>query len=147
MHVRLSTIDDIEKLTLLFDRYRSFYGKPSNKELAKSFLIERFQHMESIIFVADSEGDFIGFTQLYPSFSSVRASRSFILNDLFVTPEARGKGAGKALITAAANYGRAMGAVRLSLSTARDNHVAQSLYENAGWSRDDIFLSYNLDLL
>ena len=88
----------------------------------------------------------IGFTQLYPSFSSGAMARIFILNDLFVAPEARRRGAGSALLQAAAEYGRRAGALRLVLSTEISNTTAQSVYERTGWMRDTVFCVYQLAL-
>jgi GNAT superfamily N-acetyltransferase len=146
LQVRRATIADLDDLVPLFDGYRTFYGQQPNEDLARAFLLDRIENLQSIIFVAFADGQAIGFTQLFPSFSSARAARTFILNDLFVAPEARGRGAGKALLAEAAAYGEAVGAVRLTLSTAHDNLAAQSLYEGAGWSRETTFISYNLQL-
>jgi GNAT superfamily N-acetyltransferase len=73
-------------------------------------------------------------------------ARIFILNDLFVAPEARRRGVGTVLLRAAADYGRRAGAIRLVLSTEIANTVAQSLYETAGWRRDTVFCVYQLAL-
>lgn len=145
--VRQATVDDLDRLAPLFDAYRMFYGRPSDLRLARAFLLERFLHQQSVVFLAtDAQGTALGFTQLYPSFSSVSAARIFVLNDLFVRPEARGMGAGGKLLEAAADYGRAVGAVRLSLSTAIDNETAQALYQAKGWARDTAFFHYDLSL-
>ena len=145
--IRQATIQDLEVVVPLFDAYRQFYQRPSNPQLARDFLSERFQHHESIIFVAfDRNGAAVGFTQLYPLFSSVSANRKYLLNDLYVIPEARHGGAAKALLTAAADFGRALGAASLSLSTAIDNTPAQQLYESLGWLRDQRFYDYHLAL-
>lgn len=144
---RQASVADIETLVPLFDAYRVFYGKPSDAALARAFLLERFQHSQSIIFLAlQDSGAAIGFTQLYPSFSSVSAARTFILNDLFVVPEARRTGVAAQLLVAAADYGRAVGAIRLSLSTATSNASAQALYVSEGWVRDADFHAYSLTL-
>ena len=92
----------------------------------------------------DVDGAAVGFTQLYPSFTSVRMARIFILNDLFVLPEARLHGAGKALLLAAQKYAAENGAIRLTLETATDNVTAQALYEADGWVRDSAFYTYTL---
>ncbi len=147
MTVRQATIADLELLVPLFDGYRRFYGRASEPESVRQFLHERFAHSQSVIFVAEDEGRAIGFTQLYPSFSSVRLKRIFVLNDLFVDPDARGCGAGVALLDAAAQFGRAVGAARLVLSTGVGNSVAQALYERCGWKRDREFVTYELDLV
>src|SRR5438270_8923284 len=121
VQVRQATVEDLDHLVPLFDGYRQFYRQPRAPERARQFLLERFEHNQSIIFLAVRDGEPVGFTQLYPSFSSVSMARIFILNDLFVVPEARGSGAGTALLEAAAEYGRRVGAVRLALSTALAN--------------------------
>jgi GNAT superfamily N-acetyltransferase len=147
MNVRQATPEDLEHLAPLFDGYRQFYGQSPNLSLARSFLSERLARSESVIFLAfDAQERAIGFTQLYPSFSSVSAARTFILNDLFVTPDARRSGAGLVLLRAAADFARAAKAVELELSTAMSNHGAQALYEREGWRRDQDFLVYRLRL-
>lgn len=146
MTVRQATIADLDTLVPLFDAYRQFYGQPSNPAAARTFLKDRLEHQQSVILLAREDGRDVGFAQLYPSFSSVRLSRTFILNDLFVTPEARASGFGRILLDAACTYGRQIGAARLSLSTAADNANAQSLYERAGWTRDTEFYAYDFAL-
>lgn len=146
MQIRRASVEHLDALVPLFDAYRQFYRQPSAPEQAYRFLLDRFEHKESIIFLALTETAAIGFTQLYPSFSSAAMSRIFILNDLFVAPEARRRGAGTALLQAAAEYGRRAGAVRLVLSTELTNTGAQSVYEKAGWKRDTVFCTYHLSL-
>ena len=143
--VRQATIFDLDVVVPLFDAYRQFYRRPSDLDLARRFLLERFQHNQSIIFLAlRQDGSAVGFTQLFPSFSSVSAARIFILNDLYVRPEVRRKRVGALLLSAAASFGRAVGAVRLTLSTEVTNAAAQALYEAEGWTRQTDFYVYNL---
>lgn len=146
LQIRRGTVADLDVLAALFDAYRVFYGQPSDGDAARSFLLERFRKVQSIIFVAFLGDRAVGFAQLYPSFSSTKAAPIFILNDLFVAPEARGNGVGKGLLAAAAEHAKSAGAVRLTLSTAHDNLAAQSLYEDSGWIRETTFISYNLPL-
>jgi GNAT superfamily N-acetyltransferase len=144
--VRQATVGDLDLLVPLFDSYRQFYRQPSEPERARLFLLERLERNQSVIFLALEGEAAIGFTQLYPSFSSGAMGRIFILNDLFVAPEARGRGAGSALLHAAADYGRRAGALRLVLSTEITNTTAQSVYERQGWKRDTVFCVYQLAL-
>jgi ribosomal protein S18 acetylase RimI-like enzyme len=145
--VRRATVADVERIAPLFDAYRQFYGQAHDLILAREFLRERLEQDQSVIFLALGRvGSAVGFTQLYPSFSSASAKRIFILNDLFVDPAARRGGVGRALLQAAADFGRSAGAARLTLSTAHTNPSAQSLYEASGWLRDEIFRSYHLAL-
>ena len=146
--IRQATLADLDNLSLLFDAYRQFYGRPPDLTLARTFLLERFQQDQSVLFIAyGPDGTTpVGFTQLYPSFSSLSAARIFILNDLYVVPQARRLGAGAGLLQAAAAYARTAGAVRLMLSTALDNRAAQALYTSQGWVRDEEFCVFNLSL-
>ena len=132
---RQAGIADIDALAPLFDAYRQFYGKDPDLAIARAFLLERLQRGESVIFVSGTTADpALGFTQLYPCFSSVSAARSFLLNDLYVLPQARRTGVAIALLSAATEFARAAGADSLSLSTALDNTGAQALYRSLAGS-------------
>lgn len=143
--VRKATLEDIEELTILFNAYRIFYKQPGDLLAARTFLKERLIQNESVVFLAFNANKAIGFTQLYPIFSSVSLKRAWLLNDLYVDPSARRLGAAETLLNAAREYGIDTGAKWLLLETARDNFPAQSLYEKNGWVKtEDIF--YTLDL-
>ncbi|GLQ94594.1 GNAT family N-acetyltransferase [Dyella acidisoli] len=145
--VRQANIYDLDTLVPLFDGYRQFYRQTSDPARARAFLTERFVHHESVILLAcDEHGTGLGFTQLFPLFSSVSTARIYLLNDIFVTREARKHGVGKALIDASAEHARALGAARLWLQTELDNTPAQALYESTGWKRGTEFCDYGLAL-
>jgi ribosomal protein S18 acetylase RimI-like enzyme len=144
--IHQATIQDLDRLAPLFDGYRQFYGQKSDVAAARAFLLERFRHSESIIFVASRDGVAIGFTQLYPSFSSISMQRIYVLSDLYVVSHARKVGAGRLLLEAAVQFGRSAGAVQLTLETATTNITAQRLYESSGWQRDTEFYVYQITL-
>jgi len=146
--IRQATVLDLDTVAPLFDSYRQFYGQPADLARAHDFLAERIRLHESVILLArdDESGEGLGFTQLYPLFSSVRTVRTWLLNDMFVAANARRRGVAKALLVAAADHARALGAASLSLSTALDNAPAQALYESMGWERDRHFCEYSLAL-
>ncbi len=141
--VRQAVLSDLEALVSLFDGYRQFYGCESDVRAATEFLSARFDHGESILFIAFKDNTPVGFTQLYPSFSSVSLARTFILNDLFVHEHARRNGVASRLLTAAAEFASTLGAVRVSLSTTITNETAQALYQSVGWKRDEQFCVYH----
>ena len=136
-------LDDLDALVPLFDAYRRFYGQPSDLSSARTFLADRFKRGESVIFLAVVDGAIVGFTQLYPSFSSVSMKRLWVLNDLFVTPDARKSGAGRALLERAERWAAETGAKGLTLSTQITNLGAQRLYEACGWTKDEEFVHYH----
>ncbi|MCP1374486.1 GNAT family N-acetyltransferase [Dyella lutea] len=146
LSVRIADTRDLDRLAPLFDAYRQFYRQPADLARARDFLAERLARQESLVLLAELDGEAIGFTQLYPLFSSVRTVRTWLLNDLFVAPSARRSGAGRALLQQAAAQARARGAASLSLSTALDNAPAQALYESLGWVRDTQFCEYGFTL-
>lgn len=141
--VRRAVIDDLDPVALLFDGYRIFYGKDSNVAAAQNFLAERFQQADTIILLCEDDNqNACGFTQLFPIFSSVRMKRLWLLNDLFVSPEFRGKGIAEKLIDEAKLLARNSGAAGLILQTAKTNAVAQRLYERTGFARDEEYYWY-----
>ena len=135
--VRVATIHDLDALTELLDGYRLFYQQPSDIQAARAFLRQRFGQADSRILVSeDSDGRLMGFVQLFPGVSTVGLNARWTLNDLFVMPEFREKGIGRALMQAATQLAREQGVARLILMTQVENKRAQHLYESLGWQRN-----------
>ena len=137
MEIRRASRDDVDDLAPLFDGYRRFYAQPSDIAAARAFLEERLSRDESVIFFAVDDGEALGFTQLYPSFSSVSLRRLWILNDLFVRPGVRRGGVGRRLLERARQWALETGAKGLTLATQPTNAAAKALYESCGWRRDE----------
>ncbi|QQM26132.1 GNAT family N-acetyltransferase [Elizabethkingia sp. M8] len=136
MMIRLATLQDLESLTLIFEKYRDFYKKQGDYEGAKSFLKERISNNQSVIYIAEADGKTIGFTQLYPLFSSTRMKKLWLLNDLYVEEEYRQKGISIALIDKAKELCRETGACQLSLETSKTNMVGNNLYPTTDFQLD-----------
>jgi GNAT superfamily N-acetyltransferase len=128
-------IEHLEDLIPLFDGYRIFYKQDSNLSAEKHFLLERLKNKDSIIFIAYQKNIAVGFTQLYPLFSSVSMETIFLLNDLFVDANYRGKGVGEALINEAKNHCKNNKLKGLAIQTA-SNNPAQYLYQRLGFKKD-----------
>ena len=127
----------------LFEAYRAFYKCRPDAEGARRFLTERLERSHSVIFLArDAGGEAVGFTQLYPLFSSLELAPLWLLNDLYVVPAARRRGIAAQLIARAERLAAETGASRLELTTGSHNRTAQRVYATAGWHRDDEFLTY-----
>lgn len=139
---RLATLADLNAIASLFDAYRQFYGQAPDLPAASGFIRHRLQAEDSVILLASSESQSVGFCQLYPLFCSVEAKPIYLLSDLYVVPEARRLGVGRALLLAAERHSLESGRVRMELTTARTNTTAQATYESLGWSRDEIFYTY-----
>ena len=135
--------EDAALIAPLFDAYRQFYEQPADADAALAFITARLERGESVILLARRpDGSALGCCQLYPSFCSVLAAPIYVLYDLFVVPDARRLGVGRALLLAAEAHARATGHARMDLTTARNNLRAQALYESLGWVRDEVFLTY-----
>jgi GNAT superfamily N-acetyltransferase len=142
MQIKRASQSDIETIIPLFDQYRVFYKQGSNVAGARQFLQERLSKNESVIFLAlDEHNHGIGFTQLFPIFSSETMQRTYILNDLFVRSEGRGKGVGEAILNKAKEFAIQEGSKGLALETDFDN-PAQKLYERLGWIKDSEVFHY-----
>jgi ribosomal protein S18 acetylase RimI-like enzyme len=146
MEVYQAGLEDLEWVASLFNLYREFYEQGSDLEGAKAYIKERLENQDSVIFVAKNEAQYLGFTQLYPTFSSISMKRAWILNDLYVVADARKQGVGEKLLDKAKELAVETGAKSLSLSTAPDNISAQRLYERYGYKRDEEFYHYDLTI-
>ena len=141
-------ITNAHLVNALFNQYRVFYKQASDINLAEEFIKERLENNESVIFLAIADdGTPAGFTQLYPLISSVKATKNWLLNDLYVDAAHRKQGIGEALIKTALAFARQQNAKFLTLETAADNQTAQSLYEAIGFVKqqhNDAYLEYRI---
>lgn len=132
-NIRRATIQDLNQLAELFDQYRIFYHKDSDIPDAEKFLKERIENKDSEIFVAEYEGKLVGFVQLYPLFSSTRMKRYWLLNDLFVNENYRGKGFSKELIEEAKEMAKSTNSAGILLETSKLNEIGNQLYPSCGF--------------
>ncbi|MFY1047366.1 GNAT family N-acetyltransferase [Chryseobacterium sp. GP-SGM7] len=132
-NTRKATMEDLSQLTELFDQYRIFYHKDSDLSAAANFLKERIENKDSEIFVAENEGKLVGFVQLYPLFSSTRMKRYWLLNDLFVNENHRGKGFSKELIEESKDLAKSTSAAGILLETGKSNEIGNKLYPSCGF--------------
>lgn len=137
IEIALPKKNDLDALATLFDDYRVFYRKTSDVDGAKRFLSERILKKESVIFVARLESELVGFTQLYPLFSSTNMKAVWVLNDLFVAPKHRGKKISKALISKAQEHCKETHGFGISLETEKNNGPGNALYPKMNFSLDE----------
>lgn len=129
-------MEDLDQAAQLFDLYRVFYRQPSDFERGKAFLKERLLHGESEIFLAFSEGRAVGFVQLYKLFHYTRLQRQWLLSDLFVHPDHRGKQISVALIDRSKQWCSETDACGLMLETEKTNDIGNALYPRCGFIYD-----------
>jgi len=141
--------EDLDDAALLFDAYCQFYKRPPALEAARRFLAARLAKHDSVLYLGYAPATSTrasGFVHLYPSFDSLAMKPRWILYDLYVAPESRRHGLARALMNRASELARETGASHLALETAKDNLQAQSLYEQLGYLRDNLFYTYSLSL-
>jgi ribosomal protein S18 acetylase RimI-like enzyme len=143
MRVLKADIKHLDLVAEVFNQYRVFYKQESDIESCRDFLRKRMERDESVIFLAVEEKDEkvepLGFTQLYPIFSSVSLKTHWLLNDLFVAEKARRRGIGEELLNHAKQLAESTGAKGVTLETAHDNYNAQKLYEKFGFMKHTEF--------
>ncbi|MCX8534388.1 GNAT family N-acetyltransferase [Chryseobacterium luquanense] len=132
-NTRKATLQDLPQLAELFDQYRIFYHKESDISASEDFLKERIKNKDSEIFVAESKDHLVGFVQLYPLFSSTRMKRYWLLNDLFVNENYRGKGFSKELIEEAKELAKSTNSAGILLETGKSNDIGNKLYPSCGF--------------
>ncbi|MBB6460061.1 GNAT family N-acetyltransferase [Flammeovirga kamogawensis] len=140
--------NNISEAVELFNKYRIFYRQESSIEQSKNFLTNRINNNESKIIIAIKENKAVGFIQLYPIFSSVMLSKSWILNDLYIHEEYRKKGIAATLIEQVLEFAKSDGATTVKLSTEITNTQAQNLYEQMNFKKIEgsTFIDYKFDL-
>ena len=144
---REATLADLPALAALFDAYRQFYAQAADLPTATAFIEARLTQRDAVLLITEGgAGQALGFAQLYPTFCSISAQPIYTLSDLFVWPAARRTGAGRALLQAAEAVAAQRGRVRLELTTARSNTVAQAAYVAQGWVRDEVYLTYTREV-
>jgi GNAT superfamily N-acetyltransferase len=137
---------DLPELLPLMRGYCDFYEvAPSDADLlAMSRVLIADPQREGLQLLArDDGGAAIGFATIFWTWSTTRAARIGVMNDLFVAPEGRGSGAADALIAACVDRCRTRDARILAWRTAPDNHRAQAVYDRVGGRRSR-WLDYDL---
>jgi GNAT superfamily N-acetyltransferase len=136
---------DLGELLGLLRGYCDFYEVAPADEalLAVSRALIADPEREGLQLVAREAGAAVGFATVYWSWQTLSAARLGVMNDLFVTPAARGHGVAEALIAACRDACRAHGATTLAWQTALDNGRAQAVYDRVGAERSQ-WLDYSL---
>jgi GNAT superfamily N-acetyltransferase len=140
--------EEFETLLPLIAAYQRFYEVEEIDNARNRFFFRRFLAPSAdgeLLAARDATGLILGYACLYWHFSSLAAVETVLMNDLFVVPEARGRGVGRALIEASRDVARARGAGWLEWATAPDNHTAQRLYDSMT-SEKSTWLEYELDV-
>ncbi|MDV6235979.1 GNAT family N-acetyltransferase [Leptospira ellisii] len=147
MKVETARTEDLSALVRLFGEYRKFYGKKAEPESEKNYVLARMEAGDSHLCVArDEKGETVGFAQCYFTFSSLSMCKILILNDLYVAPSSRGQNAAKKIIEHVIEFSKDNGFRGIALETAASNSIARKIYEGFGFTNEDSFLHYYLEV-
>jgi GNAT superfamily N-acetyltransferase len=128
---------DLGELLPLMRAYCDFYAVAPSDEalLGLSRALIADPEREGVQLLA-RDGGSVGFATIFWSWATTSAERIGVMNDLFVAPEARGKGVAEALIEACRAECAGHGAGKLTWQTAPDNATAMKLYDRIGAVRE-----------
>jgi GNAT superfamily N-acetyltransferase len=137
---------DLPELLPLLRGYCDFYETAPRDaallELSRTLLADPGREGVQLI-ARDGRSVAVGFATVFWSWDTTEASRVGIMNDLYVAPQARGRGLADALITACTEQCAARGAARLDWVTGPANRRAQAVYDRFGAKREP-WLSYTI---
>src|SRR5690348_6560541 len=119
IEIRPAREQEIEELLPLMRAYCDFYETPPRDDglrtMARTLITDPSQ---GALFVAREEGEVVGFATLDWKWSSLKGARIGYLEDLFVAPDARGRGIADALIETCAARCRELGMPAMAWQTA-----------------------------
>lgn len=141
--IRKAGLEDLDETAVLFDLYRVFYRQEPDLEKGKAFLKERLLNGESDIFLITVGGTAVGFVQLYKLFHYTKLQKQWLLSDLFVHADHRGKGLSVALIDRCKQWCEETGACGLMLETEKTNAIGNQLYPRCGFEYDGLHNYYH----
>ncbi|CAA0128109.1 Aminoglycoside N(6')-acetyltransferase type 1 [Mycolicibacterium vanbaalenii] len=137
---------DLAELLPMLRSYCDFYRvDPSDEKLetlSRALIVNDDEGVQLI--ARDSNRTPVGFATIYWTWQTLHAARVGVLNDLYVTPEGRNSGTGRALIAHSLALCHDRGAEKLVWETAPDNEAAQRLYDGIG-AEKSTWLTYELD--
>ena len=139
--------EQMDDLLPLIAAYQRFYeveeiDSERNREFFSRFLVPS---EDGMLLGAWRDRKLLGYACLYWTFTSLIPAEIVLMNDLYVQPDARGEGIGRALIEASAAVARERGAHHLQWVTAPDNETAQRLYDSTAAAREPS-IEYELEL-
>ena len=139
---------DVGELLPMLAAYCAFYevdpGRDKLEALVRA-LLERPEEGRQLI-ARDDEQEATGFATVYWTWSTLVGDRIGVLHDLYVRPEYRRHGLGRALIYACLEEARARGVARLGWDTAPGNAGAQRLYDSLPEVRRSEWVAYSLEV-
>lgn len=134
----------------LWDGYNAFYGRAGETALPSAItdmtwarFFDAYEPVHALVAVAE-DGTLLGLVHYLFHRSTTRIEPTCYLQDLFTTPEARGRGIGRALIDGVYAAVRAAGGRRVYWQTHTTNSAGRALYNQV--ARHDGFIVYGTEV-
>jgi GNAT superfamily N-acetyltransferase len=143
--VRAATVDDVPRLLELFGALADYEQLRDELHATEEQLREALfgEHPAAAAVIAERRSQSVGYALFFPTFSSFLATRGIWLEDLFVLPEHRGAGVGRALLSAVA--ARVEDGGRLEWCALDWNELALGFYKGIGARLMDQWTTLRLD--
>ncbi|ACV27548.1 GNAT family N-acetyltransferase [Kangiella koreensis] len=136
MNIKTCEIKDLDNLVPAFDSYRQRYKQPSEPQKIEQFLRQMLEQETSVIFISYEGDELTGFAQLYPSYSSIGLAPIWTLNDFYVFGGTGRKQTAEALLSAAKDLCEETNAIRIEVTTRKENHRLHKIYREFGFEKD-----------
>jgi len=146
VRVRAAAREDVPLLLELF-------GELARYEKLEHLLVADEQMLARALFgerpaaealIAELDGEVVGYAVFYPTFSTFLAIQGIWLEDLFVRPDRRKAGAGRALLAAVAATLVERGGQRLEWSALDWNELALGFYRSLGAEQMNDWITHRL---
>jgi GNAT superfamily N-acetyltransferase len=140
MEIKQATIADIPELCILLESLFSQEAefKPNHEVQARGLAAIINGSEVGDIVVARRSGEIIGMVNLLYTVSTALGERVALLEDMVVSPKARGLGLGSKLIDYSVEFAKEKGCKRITLLTDHDNEGAHRFYERHGFNRSSM---------
>lgn len=141
--IKKASLENLDDAATLFNLYRIFYRQADDYEKCRNFIKERLNNEQSTIFLLYDYNKAVGFVQLYKLYHYVKLEKQWLLSDLFVHSDYRGKGFSVALIDRTKQWCDETEACGLMLETEKTNDIGNQLYPRCGFEYDGLHNYYS----
>ena len=147
LHIRPATRDDVPLILAFIEQLAEYERMRDHVHATEAALRETLfgDRPAAEVVIAASDGRYVGFALYFQTYSTFLAQPGLHLEDLFVVPEARGAGVGRALLTHLAALADARGCGRLEWAVLTWNEPAIGFYRRLGAIPLDEWQTYRLD--
>jgi GNAT superfamily N-acetyltransferase len=144
--VRAANVEDVPLLLVMFRELAQYERLESQLHATEELLGEALfgERPAARALIAEHASEPVGYAVYFSTFSTFLSRRGVWLEDLFVRPQHRGAGVGRALLAAVAASACEEGAARLEWTALRWNELALGFYRGLGAETMDEWITHRL---